>query len=79
MFQFLLDYKIPKLKQFHKKESKTGPKNYRPVLLLLVISKIVEKVFRDQAKNILNKNQIEYKYHAGFHKSFLTNSYLLLV
>ena len=41
--------KIAKLKALYKKGKKNEPKNYRPISLLLVISKILEKVIHDQA------------------------------
>ena len=47
------DCKIAKLKPIHKKESKTEPKNYRPISLLPLISKIMEKVIHNQTKLFL--------------------------
>ena len=41
---FPTDRKIAKLKPLFKKGSKAAPKNYRPLSLLPLVSKIIEKV-----------------------------------
>ena len=45
------DCKIAKLKPLYKKEAKTKPKNYRPISLLPLISKVIEKVIHNQTQN----------------------------
>ena len=45
---FPSDCKITKLKPLFKKDSKTDPKNYRPVSLLPLVSKIIQKFIHDQ-------------------------------
>ena len=55
--KFPLDYKIAKLKTLYKKGSKTDPKNYHPVSLLPLVSKVIEKFIRNQTENFL-KNKI---------------------
>ena len=75
--KFPLDCKIAK--PLHKKGSKTDPKNYRPVSLLPLVSKVIEKVIHNQTEIFLNKNKILYKYQSGFRKSFSTNSCLTLL
>ena len=61
-----LDCKIAKLKPLCKKGSKTDPKNYSPVSLLLLVLKVIEKVIHSQTKIFLNKNKTLYKYQSGF-------------
>ena len=77
--KFPLDCKIAKLKPLYKKDSKTDPKSYRPVSLLPLVSKVIEKVIHNQTEIFLNKNKILYKYQSGFRKSFSTNSCLTLL
>ena len=47
---FPTDCQIAKLKPLFRKGSTTLPKNYRPISLLPLISKIIEKVIHDQTK-----------------------------
>ena len=77
--KFLLDCKIAKLKPLYKKGSKANPKNYRPVSLLPLVSKVIEKVIHNETDIFLNKNKILYNYQSGFRKSFSTNSRLTLL
>ena len=69
--------KIAKLKPLYKKGKKTDPKNYRPISLLPVISKILEKVIHDQAMDIVTKKNILYRFQSGFRKFHSTDSCLL--
>ena len=59
--KFPLDCKIAKLKPLYKKSSKTDPKNYRPVSLLPLVSKVIETFIHNQTDIFLNKNKILYK------------------
>ena len=70
------DCKIAKLKPLYKKEAKTKPKNYRPVSLLPLISKVIEKVIHNQTQNFLDKNRILYSYQSGFRKHYSTDTCL---
>ena len=70
------DCKIAKLKPLYKKEAKTKPKNYRPVSLLPLISKVIEKVIHNQTQNFLDKNGILYSYQLGFRKHYSTDTCL---
>ena len=58
---FPIDCQISKLKPLSKKGSTKISKNYRPISLLLLISKIIEKVI------------ILYRFQSGFRKNFSTD------
>ena len=68
--------KIAKLKPLFKKGSTTEPKNYRPISLLPLISKLIEKVIHDQTQKFLLENNILYKYQSGFRGNHSTDSCL---
>ena len=68
--------KIAKLKPLYKKGTKTDPKNYRPISLLPVISKILEKVIHNQTMDFVTKKNILYKFQSGFRKFHSTDSCL---
>ena len=73
---FPSDCKIAKLQPLFKKGSKPAPKNYRPISLLPLVSKMIKKVIHDQTQSFLDKNNIVYRYQSGFRKFFPTNSCL---
>ena len=52
------DCKIAKLKPIHKKDSKTKPKSYRPISLLPLISKVIEKIIHGQTQEFLDESDI---------------------
>ena len=54
--------KVAKIKPLYKKGLKTDPKNFRPISLLPLISKIIERIIHDQTMNFLPDNNILYKY-----------------
>ncbi|MFM1566744.1 MAG: RNA-directed DNA polymerase, partial [SAR86 cluster bacterium] len=68
--------KHAKLKPLFKKGATTEAKNYRPISLLPLISKIIEKVIHDQTQKYLDENKIIYKYQSGFRSNHSTNSCL---
>ena len=59
---FPSECKIAKLKPLFKKGPKTDPQNHRPISLLPLVSKIIEKVIHDQTQSFLDKNDIIYGY-----------------
>ena len=50
--------KIAKLKPIFKKGARADPKNYRPISLLPLVSKIIEKSIHFQIKDYLNKKKL---------------------
>ena len=60
--------KIAKLKPVFKKGARTDPKNYRPISLLPLVSKIVEKSIHFQ----INKKKLIYMYQWGSRKNHST-------
>ena len=53
---FPKDCKVAKLKPLYKKGTKTDPKNFRPISLLPVVSKIFEKMIHQQTMEYSRKN-----------------------
>ena len=71
--------KIAKLKPIFKKGKKTNPSNYRPISLLPVISKTIEKVVHDQTNAFLSDENILCNHQSGLranHSKKLCLSYL---
>ena len=67
------DCKVAKLKPIFKKGKKVDLSNYRPISLLPLISKIIEKVVHDQTHEFLSDNKILYNYQLGFRTNHSTN------
>ena len=68
--------KIGKLKAIFKKGSKIDPKNYRPISLLPLLSKIFEKVIYSQTTSFLEDNNILFTHQSGFRPKHSTESCL---
>ena len=74
--QFPKDCKVAKLKPLYKKDTKTDPKNFRPISLLPIVSKIIRKVIHFQTTNYLTENNVLCRYRSGFHKNHSTDTSL---
>ena len=68
--------KIAKVIPVHKDDVTTDPGNYRPISLLSVFKKLLEKVMLNRLLQFLNKNDILYKYQFGFRKNHATSNAL---
>ena len=71
--QFPSQCKIAKVTPLFKKGSKTDPKNYRPISLLPILSKVIEKVVYEQTQKYLDISNVIFRYQSGFRKNFSTD------
>ena len=76
ILSFSKDCKVAKLKPLYKKGTKTDPRNFRPISLLPIVSKTIEKVMHDQTMNYLTENNVIYRYQPGFRKNYSTDTSL---
>ena len=60
LLHFPNNCRLTKLKPLYKKGSKTDSKNFRPISLLPIVSKIIEKIIHDQTMEYLTDNKILY-------------------
>ena len=66
---FQEERKIAKLKPIFRKGAGTDPKNYRPISLLPLVSKITEKSIHFQIEDFLNKNKLISMYQSGLNRT----------
>ena len=74
---FPTEWKCAKVIPLHKKNEVTYPMNYRPVALLPIISKIVERVVYLQLSEYLEENDLLHPSHHGFRSKHNTSTALL--
>ena len=78
MFQLNRLKIFAKVKPIFKKGRKTNVSNYRPISLLPILSKVIEKVVYEQTAKFSNDNNIFYNYQSGFrnnHSTYLSLSF----
>ena len=61
--------KIAKVIPIYKKEDRQDPGNYRPISLLSILNKILEKIMYKRLYGFLHEHKILYKYQFGFRKN----------
>lgn len=71
------DWKLANITPIHKKGEKSNAKNYRPVSLTSVVSKILERVIRSRLMEHLSRNNLLSDYQYGFRPKRSTTSQLL--
>ena len=64
------DVKSARVVPLLKKKDKTEVGNYRPVSILSIMSKVVEKVVYEQIETYLNEKKLLYKFQSGFRGRF---------
>ena len=72
-------FKITKVYPIHKSESTLDPKNYRPISIISVFSKILEKIMYIRINAFLNSNNILNNQQFGFRKGYSTEAALLQI
>ena len=69
-------FKLAKVKPIFKKGRKTIVSNYRPISLLPILSKVIEKVDHKQTIKFVNDNNTFYKYQSGFRNNHSADLFL---
>ena len=65
-------FKISKVIPLYKKAEKTNPSNYRPISLLSIFSKVLEKVMHKRLYSFLTNNDILFDLQFGFRQNHST-------
>ena len=65
--------KIAKVIPVYKKGAKNSPGNYRPISLLSIYDKIIEKLVYKRLLNFLEQNKVLYNYQFGFRRNHSTS------
>ena len=76
---FPSELKIAKVIPLFKGNEKNLLKNYRPISLLPVLSKIFEKIMYKRLSSFIDINQLLYKLQFGFRKKHSTNTALIIL
>ena len=71
------DWKIAKVTRVFKEGSKSGPNNYRPISVLPIVSKIIEKIIFNQLYNYLTEYNLLADSQHGFRPMHSTLTALL--
>ena len=71
--------KVAKVIPIYKKGEKHLPGNYRPISLLSIYDKILEKLMYRRLSDFLEKNKILYAYQFGFRKNYSTTQAVMEV
>ena len=69
-------WKTARISAIHKKGPKTNPGNYRPISILPVISKLLERLVHNQVYEYLSKHQILVPHQSGFRPKHSTKTSL---
>merc|ERR1739840_50068 len=65
------------VKPLFKKNSRLEAGNYRPVSILCIVSKIIERAIYVQVQDYLKDNKLLYEFQSGFRKSYSTDTCLI--
>jgi hypothetical protein len=70
-------FKQARVKPLFKKGSRLDPGNYRPVSILSVLSKILERAVNGQLNEYLNSRGLLYEFQSGFRGKYSTDTCLM--
>ena len=73
---FVSELKKAKVAPLPKSTDKTNPTNYRPISLLSVLSKFLEKHVRIYLNDYLEKRQLIHPFQSGFRRKYSCNTAL---
>ena len=71
------DLKTARVTPIYKKGLKSDPGNYRPVSVLLVVSKVLERIVYNQVNDYLKQNKLLYDLQSGFRDRYSTDTCLI--
>ena len=71
------DMKVARVKPLYKKNSPLEVGNYRPVSILSIVSKILERSVYSQLSEFLDSNNLLFEYQSGFRSKFSTDTCLI--
>lgn len=71
------ELKLARVKPLYKKNNRKEVGNYRPVSILCIISKILEKSVYMQLEKHLIENDLLYRFQSGFRSSYSTDTCLI--
>lgn len=71
------ELKSARVKPLFKKNCRSEVGNYRPVSILCIVSKILERAVYNQLEVFLTKNKLLYEFQSGFRQSYSTDSCLI--
>jgi hypothetical protein len=71
------ELKLARVVPLHKKGSTLCEGNYRPVSILSIMSKVLERVIYNQLESYLSKNNLIYNLQSGFRQGYSTDTCLI--
>ena len=73
------EFKLARVTPLYKSDNKLLVNNYRPVSILPLFSKILERLMYNRLLHFINKNKILYNYQFGFRKGYSTTMALTIL
>ena len=71
------EFKLARVRPLFKKNSRSEAGNYRPISILCVASKLLERAVYTQIENYLRDNDILYSFQSGFRGTYSTDTCLI--